>query len=126
MKKPLPVSKKVNGKRTLSDDDLWEHVIESVKPLQGDLKNRAIEKEIWSTLDNVVLDRSQRNRSLSSFSNNLGRPASLPILSHGTHAGLDKSNAKKLKKGKHPIEGQIDLHGMNQKQAYVATNDFIK
>ena len=53
-------------------------------------------------------------------------PACLPELSHGAQTGLDKSNAKKLKKGRHAIEGQLDLHGMTQAQAHVAMNSFIE
>ena len=64
--------------------------------------------------------------NVSSHSVNLTRSSLLPELSHGTQTGFDKKNAKKLKRGQHPIEGQLDLHGMTQNQAHTALSHFIQ
>ena len=40
--------------------------------------------------------------------------------------GFDKSTETKMKKGKLEIEGRIDLHGMNQAEAYAALSRFIR
>jgi DNA-nicking Smr family endonuclease len=40
-------------------------------------------------------------------------------------AGFDRATATKLKKGKMPLEGRIDLHGMTQSQARSALHRFV-
>ena len=39
--------------------------------------------------------------------------------------GLDRSSAERLRRGKMPIEGRLDLHGMTQVQAQGRLNSFI-
>ena len=126
MKKPSTDFNKVNKKKSSMDHELWEYVAAGVKPLPSKLKNRALKKEVWLTPKDTSLEKIRRNRSFTSFLGNSTRTPTLPELSHTTHAGIDKNNAKKLKKGQHPIEGRIDLHGMNQKQAYLELNSFIQ
>ncbi len=52
-------------------------------------------------------------------------PASQIELSHGRSAGLDRRQADRLKRGRLPIDGRIDLHGMTQARAQVALQRFI-
>jgi DNA-nicking Smr family endonuclease len=40
-------------------------------------------------------------------------------------AAMDRANAERLRRGKHPIEGRLDLHGMTQIEAYRALARFI-
>jgi DNA-nicking Smr family endonuclease len=40
-------------------------------------------------------------------------------------AGYDRANAERLKRGKHPIEARLDLHGMTQAQAHRALAAFV-
>ncbi len=39
---------------------------------------------------------------------------------------LDRRTEEKLRKGKIPLEGRLDLHGMRQDEAYEALNNFIE
>ena len=48
-----------------------------------------------------------------------------PPLAHGTVAGMDKRQAQRLKKGRLPIEGRLDLHSMTQAQAHRALDHFL-
>lgn len=41
-------------------------------------------------------------------------------------AGIDRANAERLKRGKHPIEARLDLHGMTQDEAHRALAVFIR
>jgi len=41
-------------------------------------------------------------------------------------AGIDRANAERLKRGQHPIEARIDLHGMTQDEAHRALAAFIR
>lgn len=52
-------------------------------------------------------------------------PAPLPELSHGEQPGLDKSTAKRMRRGQVSIERRIDLHGLNQAEAHRALDAFI-
>ena len=40
-------------------------------------------------------------------------------------AGIDRANAERLKRGLHPIEARLDLHGMTQAEAHRALADFV-
>jgi Smr domain len=52
-----------------------------------------------------------------------GRPALLPSLDR--FSGIDRANAERLKRGRHPIEARLDLHGMTQAEAHDALAAFI-
>ena len=49
----------------------------------------------------------------------------LPDLSAGTAAGVDLSTVRKLKRGKIPVTGRLDLHGHTQDEAYSALSHFL-
>ena len=62
--------------------------------------------------------------------NSAKKPASqqatpLPPISHGSSAGVDRRQAQRFKRGKTPIEGRLDLHGMTQQAAHEALRRFI-
>ncbi len=46
-------------------------------------------------------------------------------LEHGKAAGVDKRTMDRLRRGKMPMEGRLDLHGMTQDQAHSALLRFI-
>src|ERR1700735_3980502 len=48
----------------------------------------------------------------------------LPPLAPGQFAGIDRANAERLKRGKHPVEARLDLHGMTQDEAHRALASF--
>ena len=52
-----------------------------------------------------------------------GRPLRLPLLDR--FSGIDRANAERLKRGRHPIEARLDLHGMTEAQAHRALAAFI-
>ena len=41
-------------------------------------------------------------------------------------AGIDRANAERLKRGQHPVEARLDLHGMTQDEAHRALAAFIR
>ncbi len=43
----------------------------------------------------------------------------------GRFAGIDRANAERLKRGLHPIEGRLDLHGLTQAEAHRELADFV-
>lgn len=53
------------------------------------------------------------------------RPTEPPPLSPGAMAGLDRRTAERIRRGKLPLEGQIDLHGLRQDEAHRVLAGFI-
>jgi DNA-nicking Smr family endonuclease len=118
--------KKKPGLDEASDGDLWGHVAASVQPLGGRLKNRtpAVESKPQSAGSGVANRKTPSARPFSPGQAPTARPA-LPELSLSSQPGIDKSTAKKLKKGGQRIEARIDLHGMTQVEAHRALDSFI-
>lgn len=55
------------------------------------------------------------------------RPASAePRHAADLFAGIDRANAERLKRGRHPIEARLDLHGRTQAEAHRALADFVE
>jgi DNA-nicking Smr family endonuclease len=52
-------------------------------------------------------------------------PAAVPDISHGRAAGIDRRSAERLRRGRLPIEGRLDLHGMTQAAAVERLAEFI-
>jgi DNA-nicking Smr family endonuclease len=52
-------------------------------------------------------------------------PAAVPDISHGRAAGIDRRSAERLSRGRLPIEGRLDLHGMTQAAASVRLEEFL-
>jgi DNA-nicking Smr family endonuclease len=52
-------------------------------------------------------------------------PKPAPVRSHGDTPGVDARTAANLKRGKLPIDGTIDLHGMDRESAAAALTRFI-
>jgi DNA-nicking Smr family endonuclease len=51
--------------------------------------------------------------------------AAIPDISHGRAAGIDRRSAERLSRGRLPIEGRLDLHGMTQAAAVERLAEFI-
>jgi DNA-nicking Smr family endonuclease len=41
-------------------------------------------------------------------------------------AGIDRANAERLKRGRHPIEARLDLHGLTQAEAHRELIQFVE
>ncbi len=52
-------------------------------------------------------------------------PPKLPELEKGAVVGVDKRTVGRLKRGKLPVEGRLDLHGLTQNEAERALSTFL-
>ena len=99
------------------DIDLWQEVARQVRPLspkQSTVQPSPREKPAAQ----VKVSQAPRER----------RPppkGSDTPLRHGTSSGLDKRQGERLRKGKLPIEGRLDLHGLYQDAAHRALERFL-
>jgi len=117
MKKLKPKRSKKKIETPIEDAALWSAVAETVEPL----KDRDVPPQTTGAMPPPV----QRKISLPVSRPEYKPPAQLPDLAHGDQPGLDKSTAKRLRRGKVQIEARLDLHGMTQNEARPALADFI-
>ena len=101
--------------KSLSDEDrvLWNLVARSTKPLKGKLAVDIPEPGPVSMEE--VMQTVAPKPTVSAAA----RPKQ--TVSHS----LDKPTYEKLAKGRLPIEGRVDLHGMSQEQAYSLLLSFL-
>lgn len=99
----------------LSEDDrvLWNLVARTAKPLRGrtavDIPDIGVEAKPAEPLVQAAASPAL---------------AVKPKAQHVSHA-LDEPTLDKLKKGRLPIEGRVDLHGMTQDEAYSLLFSFL-
>ena len=92
-----------------SDRLLWREATRSVTPLRGGGAAASPSPE-------PALPAPAEERRA-------GQSVRLPALDR--FSGIDRANAERLKRGLHPIEARLDLHGMTQAEAHHALAAFI-
>ena len=103
------------GKR-LTDEDrvLWSLVAKSAKPLKG---KRPVEEQApgpaAEKMPSVAVAAAPAPATVA------------PKRQHVTHV-LDRPTLDKLSKGRLPIEGRVDLHGMTQSEAHSLLLSFLQ
>ncbi len=102
------------GKIAPEDAALWQHVVESVKPLR---RARRV-ASAPATVPPVAGKKKPLAPPPSARS--VTAPPAPPA-----PKGFDRATETKLKRGELDIEGRIDLHGMTQEAAYRALMRFI-
>jgi DNA-nicking Smr family endonuclease len=94
---------------------LWQRAMRGVKPLAPRADPAPIQ-----TLSKLAEKPAIVSKPASPA------PAEAPPLAINRFAGYDKANAERLKRGKHPVEARLDLHGMTQDEAHRALAAFIR
>lgn len=103
----------------LADFLLWKEFTKDIDPMrQINWKN---EQEQLS--DKVK--KSHQRRDIYSESIPVERPAPAVAPKQAIHFQLDRRTAEKLRKGKIPIDGTLDLHGLNQTQAHMVLENAV-
>lgn len=117
-------------RRPQRPDDLalWQEIAKTAKPLAKGSRRRALRSgtappEAASPGAAPGDGRPQAPRPRPAAPP--PRPAAPPELGHGTSAGLDRRSAERLRRGKLPIEGRLDLHGLDQARAQAALERFL-
>jgi DNA-nicking Smr family endonuclease len=106
------------------DESLWERVAESIAPLPQRSKRRTGKLPVPSRVPEKPAKPVKAHKPAKPKPA-APKPAPLPELSH-THApGLDARSHEKLRKGKLPIEGRLDLHGHTLEAAHRALAEFV-
>jgi DNA-nicking Smr family endonuclease len=105
------------GKK-LTDEDrvLWNLVAKSATPLKG---KKPVEAETPKTA------AEEKMPSAAAAAAATAQAPAPPKRQHITHV-LDRPTLDKLSKGKLPIEGRVDLHGMTQSVAHALLLSFLQ
>lgn len=141
-KKPDSQKGKVPAKGVLSKDDraLWHHVSRDMPKLQSN-RFTGFEDLVKDGRMPVVHTTAVKKSDLKKTTALL-KPATTPKpLSRGqenqvflenvtpsvrqTVPGIDRNTSEKLRKGRMVIEGRVDLHGMNRREAHSRLKSFL-
>lgn len=95
------------------NDEAWNDLIKDVKKIK--------QKEEKPTSP-LVIDKINPKIDYSSVHNG----NFLHYLTVGNVDNIDKNTAEKFKRGMIPIEKRLDLHGLTEKEAFNAVDNFIR
>ena len=109
-------------KELVPDDELWWRVAESITPLQH--RRRTPSKPPVKAEEGETAP-VRKARALPAPKPAPAHKPTLAELTHDRLSDLDKRTGQKLVRGKLPLEGRIDLHGMTQEQAHSRLARFI-
>ncbi|MET3579097.1 DNA-nicking Smr family endonuclease [Mesorhizobium robiniae] len=104
----------------LSEDDrvLWNLVARTAKPLKG--RTAVTSPDIGPEIGPEIGDDTKPPRAQAMAP----AAAAKAKTQHVSHA-LDEPTLEKLSKGRLPIEGRVDLHGLTQDEAYSLLFSFL-
>lgn len=102
---------KKKNKGNGEDASLWRLVTRDVTPLEDAIKETLTPKKSQNP-------RPMGDTPFVTVGPDLPKPQTQP-------PQLDRRTDDKLRKGKMPIDGTIDLHGMTQNQAHTRLNQFL-
>lgn len=116
------------SKRLLTREELliWEAVTQEDEKLEGAVID-------WGQAADDILSAKPENTALRPSAEQYEKllDAKIPSLphqpkpSHITGSGIDYNSARRLRRGKLPVEAILDLHGMGQEQAKLCLGNFI-
>ena len=105
----------------MTEDDSWQNLKKSIKPIKQ--KDRVKDSDRNKT---VIFDiENSKDYSVNIDITIPHNQSNETPLNAENPANVSKATAKKLKSGKFPIEGRIDLHGMTQQEAFDTLVEFI-
>ena len=115
------------------DLELWHYLTRDIKPLKAkQLQRKAASLDAAGEKTASAPLPASRAVALSSASPAGALPASLrrrgalPELRPGDLHAMDRRRARRLRRGRLPIEARLDLHGLNQADAHHALQRFVQ
>ena len=98
-----------NPAPALSDRAIWAEATRGVTPLRG--------RPAPTPPSNPASDPPRGAESSAASA----KPPSLERF-----AGIDRANSERLKRGLHPVEARLDLHGRTQAEAHRELSEFVE
>ena len=100
--------------------DLWHAAMREVRPLRHRPPRAAPPEPVVAAEPIGEPPPARRRKPLDPPA-----PIALPARADRNAPGLDRASAERLKRGRYPIDGRLDLHGMTQEMAHRALDSFI-
>lgn len=107
---------------SLEDRILWQKVAKSVKPLAG----RAVDDEEVEADEFAIMLEASQPALPKQTQMPPGPPVPASPASHLPARGIDRPTRIRLAKGRLPIEGKVDLHGLTQNEAHALLLSFLR
>jgi len=114
---------------TPPDDDLalWRHVTRDTRPLSN--RPAAPKPDLTAPAGRVPPPPPESKPKPPAKKTEAppaaAPPPKMPELEKGAVVGVDKRTVGRLKRGKLPVEGRLDLHGLTQNEAERALSTFL-
>ena len=110
-----------DGKGNIGLDDfrLWKEFTRDIEPL---------EEPDWAALEELIARESPKTKIIRGEADTMpvyNLPPEAKIHAERQPPQLDGRTEQRLRRGKLPIEGTLDLHGRTQEQAHRLLHDFI-
>lgn len=113
---------KRHRKLSVGETQLWKKVTDEVNPLPG----RFVDLEGADPIPEPVATRPYPDTAQPlQFDRPDESHKTFHALQHGQAAGVDRRTMDRLRRGKLPMEGRLDLHGLTQDQAHSSLLRFI-
>lgn len=105
------------SKRKLTPEEaaLWQRAMRRTTPLPG----RAAEIP-----DSAIAGKAARTAPVTKTAGS-PTPVRSDELESGLPGGLDAATARRLRRGQLDVDARLDLHGLHQREAHAALNEFI-
>ena len=118
------------GGRRIRDEEaeLWQRVARDVTPLAqhpGRPDDDGPEEAAPAPTKPAGKPRKSAGPTKPAPPRRRPQPPPLPALDPVAPAGLDRRTARRLKRGRLPVEARLDLHGKTQAEAHAALRHFI-
>lgn len=110
-------------KTLVPDDELWWQIAGTITPLKH--RRRVPSVKPAAKEPDTAPTKAAKPRSAHVLPAAPAHKPTLAELSHDRLVDLDKRTGQKLVRGKLPLEGRLDLHGMTQDQAHGKLTRFI-
>ncbi|MBT5570924.1 MAG: DNA mismatch repair protein MutS [Alphaproteobacteria bacterium] len=108
------------------DDDLFRRVLRDAKPIR---KGRPVPEHPAVKAGKKITPKTPQAKKAHRIAPRpvVAAPPPKPAreLATGDYTGMDRRTAERFRRGKLPIEGRLDLHGMYQDAAHHALTDFV-
>lgn len=113
--------------RKLSAEDriLWSKVAKSTRPLPERAGDISAFDEFLAEEHAAEEARQEKTKDVASASAPQPPAATPQKKPSGAHHPLERPVKRKIAKGRLPLEGRIDLHGLIQSEAHVMLLDFL-
>ena len=111
------------SKLLVPDDELWWQIASTITPLNHRRRIPSVKPAAKDA--DAAPPKAHKTRAAPVMPAAPTHKPTLAELSHDRLTDLDKRTGQKLVRGKMPLEGRLDLHGLTQDQAHGKLTRFI-